>query len=246
MEAAAHRSASSPLGLLALSGVLLGACSVGNQQEQFKMQKATLVLASGETIVGTIQSQNKGAIGFITKEGRFRSIPLRAVLFVKPVEEPKVETAATVAAPVEPGALERFKPPAAGRLVIPSGERVSLIFNQALSGDALYPHQMLNAEITADLRSNPTAVPAGSRATAEVLEAPLQGRSDVVIGLLAININGHFYRPAGKKAIRLGTLPRPPNQSDADEKLGGRGVRVPNGTVISWKIAQTVELREQK
>ncbi len=144
------------------------------------------------------------------------------------------ETAAAPQPP--PGALEKFQPPALGVLTLAGGATISIIPRQIIDVTTMFPHQLVAGEITRDIAAKPVGVPSGAVANLEILRFPPNDASKTIFGLAGININGHLYKVAGTGSARLGTIssggkPRP---------------RFATGTVLGWKLAQPLVLKEVK
>ena len=228
--------------------VLNIACSTAPPSDT-RPKTATLVLADGETIAGVIQNQTENTISFLTVNGVVRSIPVKDVLLVQSAAEPAATAQVAVAAPAAPqppGTLEKFQPPVSGTLALAAGTAIPLAPNSGIDSGSVFPHLVLTGEITADLPSRPVAIPSGSSVTLEVLEAPMRGRGEIVLGLAAININGHLFRVVGEKSARLGALPDPDAGKPDTGKAPARGIHVATGTVLTWKLAQALVLKEEK
>jgi hypothetical protein len=234
-------------GLLTGALILAGCTSLSKPAEPATLQKATIVLADGRTLQGKIRSQTDEAIGFLSDQGQFRSIPVKDVLFVKTENGQGETTSAAMPpapAPTRPGALEKFQPPASGVLAIPSGATISVTPNQTIDSAAVFPHQMLTGELTEDIAAKPVKIPAGANATLELIDTPLHDAAKMVFGITGVNINGHLYRVAAGKVMRLGTV-----AASAITAVPGateKARRISSGTVLNWKLAQPLVLKESK
>src|SRR5437016_12677744 len=104
--------------MAALAVLAFAGCTVSKPPEIIP-QKATLVLADGETLVGAILIRDEENIRFANEKGMVRNIPVKDVLFVQMAEQPDAEAAGKKppAAP-EPGSLEKFQAPVTGTLAI--------------------------------------------------------------------------------------------------------------------------------
>ncbi len=229
-------------GFAAALCTLFAACS--HAPAPARPEKAKITLSSGEDLAGIIQYQTDTEIGIMTDKGQ-RTLPMSEVLFVQLEGDQPVNKTAPAPAPVLRTAdlLQKFQPPADGILTIAAGETLSVVANQRISADTVFSHQMMTAEVTDAIPAQPVSIPDGASATLEVLEVPVQDKGDIVLGLAAVNINGHRYKVVGGKSQVLGPLE--PNLAGG-RKAPGRTTAISTGSVISWKLKVPVQLREEK
>jgi hypothetical protein len=140
------------------------------------------------------------------------------------------------AAQLPPGPLEKFQPPASGVITLGAGATIWIIPREAIDVAAMFPHQLLAGEITSDIAAKPTGIPIGAVVNLEILRVPADDASKTVFGLAAININGHLYKVPGAGSASLGVI----------SLTGKPGPRFAAGTVLGWKLAQPIVLREVK
>ena len=221
---------------------LLAAC--GKPAPVARPEKARVTLTGGEEISGQIQHQTDTEIGIVTEKG-VRVVPMSEVLFVQLEGDQPVNKIAPAPAPVLRTAdlLQKFQPPANGVLTIAAGETLSVMATQRIAGETIFSHQMMTAEVTDAVPAQPVSIPDGASATLEVLEVPVQDIGDIVLGLAAVNINGHRYKVVGGKSLVLGPLEP---ELVGGRKAPGRRTAVSTGSVISWKLKVPVQLREEK
>lgn len=203
------------LGLLTLSGCKKDAEVVSGPQ-------ATVTVKDGTSFTGVVTASSPTDMTLQGPTGESRTYPLDQVLSVKyadtltpPVTAPMAAAPKMAAQPrantAKPASVTRPARPVEEFRTIPAGTTIQVRNNEPISSQTASAGQTFSAVVNEDVldTSGNLAIPKGSDATLVVLGATdqgkIQGRSELIIDLGAVNVAGHQYRLDTADMMRRGT-----------------------------------------
>src|SRR5579871_2312120 len=210
-------------------------------------QTATLALKDGTTVSGTVTKSDAATITLQTPGGVVSTYPMNQVASITYL--PGADSAssapaqsATVAAPAPPasGTASDSAPPARDYqpaetyLTIPSGTTLAVRTDQAIDSKTATAGQEFSGEVARDVMdsSGQVAIPRNSRATLVIRDASdqgkVQGQSELVVDVAAVNVNGRQYRLETTDFVEKGRAGVGANRRTAEFTGGGGAL----GTII--------------
>jgi len=168
--------------------------------------QATVTLKDGTTFNGAVTKSDTSEITLQASTGESRTYPMSQVASVNYATADQSQAApaptpAPVAATAPPPTAPQSPPPPAEVVrTIPAGVTIEVRNNEAIDSETAQPGQSFSGVIARDIRATDggVAIPHGSSAMLVVRAASgqgqLQGRSDLVVDVAAVTINGRQHR----------------------------------------------------
>lgn len=187
--------------LLVILLTILSGCTRTSAHPQ-----ATVTLKDGTTFNGAVTNSSPSEITLQAATGESRTYPMSQVASVNYATVDQSQAApAPAPAPVaatapSPPAPQAPPPPAELVRTIPAGVTIEVRNNEAIESETAQPGQQFSGVIARDIRATDgtVAIPRGSSAMLVVRAASgqgkLQGRSDLVVDVAAVTINGRQHR----------------------------------------------------
>ncbi len=203
-------------GVLFLAGLLLAGC---NKTSAPANQQATVTLKDGSTFAGAVTSNSGSSITLQAASGESRTYPMTEVATVQYAPLPNSATPPATAPPDQtpippPAAASQAPPPPPAPVAefrtIPAGANLAVRNNVPIDSETAADGQTYSGVVVRDVvdTEGRVAIPRGSNATLVVREASgqgkLQGRSEIVVDLGSVEIEGRHYRLDTSEVVEKG------------------------------------------
>ena len=184
------------------------------------MQTASVRLKDGGSFSGKVRTSDATAITIEGDNGEVRTYPMAQVASVKygsdtPAPAPSTTGTARVPQNQLSPTPPTMPPPSSARppvelLTVPAGSTLEVRNNESIDSQTARTNQTFSAVLTRDLMDDQgrVAAPKGANATLIVREANdqgrMQGRSELVLDVASIEVDGRSYRVETKDLVERG------------------------------------------
>jgi hypothetical protein len=203
---------------------------------------ATVTLKDGSTFAGAVTKSDTSAITVQVPSGETRTYPMAQVAQVQYADQSASPAPLTSSAAPPPSPAPTAPPPPAESpsaqpvapfhpaeefRTIPSGATISVRNNQTINSETAAPGQGYSAVVARDVvdSTGRVAIPRGASATLVVRDAngqgKIQGRSELVVDVGSVTVDGHTYRLETSDFAEKGTAGVGKNKRTAEFVGGG-------------------------